>query len=265
MKFNVVSLMPEMVEQSLEFGVVGSAFKKGICLLETINPRQFTSDNHQTVDDRPFGGGDGMLMMAEPLQKTLNNLQPSGPVYFLSPQGKVFDDKMSLDWSKLDEITLICGRYGGVDERFLQKNQIEEVSLGDFVMSGGEPAAIAMIDSTVRKIPGVLGHVSSASEDSFANGALEVPHFTRPQEWEGMSVPPILLSGDHKKIQEYKMHMGWVITLSKRPELLQKIRPPWDQTLAYVEGLSAENMIPLGLDKEKVLQALAHLGGYQDV
>ncbi len=253
MKLNVVTLMPEMVEQALSYGVVGAAFKNGACFLEVTNPRQFTSDTHQTVDDRPFGGGDGMLMLAEPLQKTLNHLMPQGPVFYLSPQGKKFDDPLAQQLSQLPEVTFICGRYGGIDNRFLVKNQIQELSLGDFVLSGGEPAAIAMIDSVVRKIPGVLGHAASASEDSFKNGLLELPYFTRPQEWEGLGVPAILLAGNHKKIHEYKTYMSLVTTLVKRPELLRRVKAPWSDLLSYLETMPPEDWNGLGFDKDKVI------------
>lgn len=253
MKLNIITLMPEMVEQALSYGVVGSAFRGGPCLLQTINPRKFTDDNYQTVDDRPFGGGDGMLMLAEPLQKTLNHLLPSGPVFYLSPQGQIFDDKLAKNLSQMEEVTFICGRYGGVDHRFLLKNQIQELSLGDFVLSGGEPAAIAMVDSIVRKIPGVLGHAESATEDSFHNGLLELPYFTRPQNWEGMEVPPVLLSGHHSNIQKYKTYMGIVTTLVKRPDLLNKVKVPWQETLSYLESLSKENWQSTGWDRDKIL------------
>ncbi len=253
MKINVVTLMPEMVESALQFGVVGAAFQKGLCFLETTNPRQFTEDTHQTVDDRPFGGGDGMLMLAEPLQKTMNHLMPEGPVFYLSPQGEVFDDKLATELSQQPQVTFICGRYGGVDNRFLVKNQIRELSLGDFVLSGGEPAAIAIIDSLVRKIPGVLGHAASASEDSFQGGLLELPYFTRPQEWEGISVPPVLLSGNHKKIHEYKVYMNLVTTLLKKPELLKKVKAPWQQAYDYLAAMPDADWRGTGFDRDRVL------------
>lgn len=253
MKINVITLMPEMVESGLSYGVVGAAFKKGLCLLETINPRLFTDDNHQSVDDRPFGGGDGMLMMAEPLQRTLNALNPPGPVYFLSPQGQTFDDALATELAKVSEVTFISGRYGGIDQRFLQHNHIQELSLGDFVLSGGEPAVIAIVDSVVRKLPGVLGHVASAQEDSFAKqGLLEMPHFTRPQNWQGLSVPPILLSGNHQKIEEYKTSMSLVTTLVKRPDLLNKIKVSWSDLYQYLEQMADEDWQPLGFDKNEV-------------
>jgi tRNA (guanine37-N1)-methyltransferase len=253
MKFNVLTLMPDMVRGALDYGVVGSAFEKGLCFLETVNPRQFTTDIHQSVDDRPFGGGDGMLMMAEPLQKALDSVHPQGPIFYLSPQGYPFDDKLASEMSELKEMTLICGRYGGVDNRFLVRNQIQEISLGDFVMSGGEPAAIAIIDSIVRKRPGVLGHAASASEDSFAKGLLELPYFTRPQEWEQMSVPPILLSGDHKKIHEYKVYMSLVTTLMKRPDLIRSIRTDWMEALSFLTAMDKKNWQGTGFDREEVL------------
>ncbi len=253
MKFNVVSLMPGLIEGALQYGVVGAAFKNGACYLETKNPREFTDDNHQTVDDRPFGGGDGMLMLAEPLQQTLNHLLPKGPVFYLSPQGPTFNDELATQLSHQSEVTFICGRYGGVDNRFLVRNRIQELSLGDFVLSGGEFAALAMIDSVVRKIPGVLGHSASASEDSFQGGVLEAPHFTRPQEWEGLGVPAVLLSGNHKKIHEYKTYMNLVTTLIKRPELLRRVRAPWESLLKYLETMPDKDWQGTGFDREKVI------------
>ncbi len=256
MRFNVISLMPEMVETALQFGVVGGAFKKGLCELSLINPRDFAEDNHKTVDDRPFGGGDGMLMMAEPLQKSLDSLTPSGPTYFLSPQGRRFDDSMAREWSQDDEITLICGRYGGVDQRFLSHNKITEVSIGDFVLSGGELAAAVIIDSVTRQIPGVLGHAASAVDDSFKGGLLEIPHFTRPQLWNDLGVPPLLLCGDHRKIHEFKQNMGVLVTLQKRPDLLTARSQDWAALIQYVSKLSEDNLVPLGLQKGEILLQL---------
>ena len=256
MKVNVVSLMPEMVEQGLQFGVVGAAFKKEICKLNTLNPRQFTEDVHQTVDDRPFGGGDGMLMLAEPLQKALESLSPQGPVFFLSPQGKKFDDAMAKKLAQESEVTFICGRYGGIDHMFLQKNKIQEVSIGDYILSGGELAALVMIDSITRQIPGVLGHVASATEDTFHNNLLEVPYFTRPQLWQGVGVPPLLLSGDHKKMTEFKRHVALVTTLLKRPDLLAGKQWPWVEAAKYFAEVEQKNLTPMGLEKTEVLKAI---------
>ena len=204
MNFHVISLMPDLVQQALDFGVVGGAFKRKLCQLNLYNPRDFSQDTHQTVDDRPFGGGDGMLMMPEPLQLCLENVGTTEELIYLSPQGSLFKDSMARSLSLKKEITLICGRYGGIDRRFIMENGIREISIGDYILSGGELAAAVVIDSIVRHIPGVLGHICSSEEDSFKDGFLESPGFTRPRNWRGKPVPEILLSGDHGKIEEYR-------------------------------------------------------------
>lgn len=264
MKWNIITLMDDMIHQGLSHGVVGKAFEKDLGSYQVINPREFTTDVHQTVDDRPFGGGDGMLMMADPLQKTLDSLDSGAPCYYLSPQGKTWTDSMALEMSEESEVTLLCGRYGGVDQRFLEKNKIKEISIGDYVLSGGELAALVLIDSVMRKKPGVLGHVSSASEDSFSGHLLEAPYFTRPQEWGGLEVPRVLLSGDHKKIREFRSRCAQVVTLLKRPDLYKK----WffEQELspqkqnegltAFLKSLSAEEKQVLGFDEDRVTEAL---------
>lgn len=256
MKFHFISVMPGLIEEGLKFGVIGSAFKKGICNYQITNPRDFTKDLHQTVDDRPFGGGDGMLMMAEPLDQALQSLETSGPVYYLSPQGKVFDDSMARELAGENELTFICGRYGGVDQRFLNKNQIKEVSIGDFVLSGGELASLVMVDAIVRHKPGVLGHSASANEDSFAKGLLELPYFTRPQEWQDKRIPAILLSGDHKKINAFKEHMSLVTTLLKRPDLLQEGDWDFKGTLEYLQEMSDEDCEAMGWGKKAAIEKL---------
>ena len=233
MNFHFITLMPELIQQGLDFGVVGSAFKKQICSAEFINPRTFATDNHQTVDDRPFGGGDGMLMMAEPLQKSIDSLSEPGEIYYLSPQGEVFNDSLCKELSSQKKLTFICGRYGGVDQRFLTKNKIKEISIGDYVLSGGELAALVITDAVVRQIPGVLGHGASAYEDSFKDNLLEAPYFTRPQSWQEMEVPATLLSGDHKKIADYKMNLSILTTLQKRPDLLRGRQVDWFSIVSF--------------------------------
>lgn len=262
MKFNVISIMPDLIESMLKDGVVGSAFQKGICSLNTINPRSFTSDVHQTIDDRPFGGGDGMVMMAEPLQKSLDSLRPinESTIYYLSPQGKVLTDEMATELSEKNEITFVCGRYAGVDQRFLNKNNIQEISIGDYVISGGELAALVVMDAVIRKIPGVLGHAKSASEDSFAmNGILEAPSFTRPREVFGMEVPETLLSGDHKKIDHYKELLAILVTLQKRPELLLAKNVEWKKIKDFLEKISDKECQSLGLLKDELLDKVSRL------
>ena len=253
MNFHVISLMPELVQQSLDFGVVGAAFKKNLCHLNLYNPRAFTRDFHQTVDDRPFGGGDGLLMMAEPLQLCLESVVERGEVIYLSPQGTLFKDSMARSLSQEDQITLICGRYGGVDRRFIMKNKIKEVSIGDYVLSGGDLAAAVLIDAIVRHIPGTLGHSCSAMEDSFRDGFLESPCFTRPQKWRGESVPGILLSGDHKRIGEYREMTALVTSLLKRPELLEGRNIPWSQVYTYFQNCEDQDLVFCNETREEVL------------
>jgi tRNA (guanine37-N1)-methyltransferase len=256
MKFNIISVMSDLISQGIGHGVIGSAFKKGIAELNLINPRQFTEDVHQSVDDRPFGGGDGMLMLAEPLERSLCSIEEKDNVYYLSPQGELFDDKMAREWSQEKQITLICGRYGGVDQRFLNKNKIKEISIGDYILSGGELAALVIIDATLRHCSGVLGHVSSADQDSFSDGLLESPYFTRPQNWQGLEVPNILLSGDHKKITDYRKQMSLIITLIKRPELLHDKKINWQECYTFLKNQDSKELYFLDLSKENILKLI---------
>ncbi len=267
MRWHIITLMEDMIHQGLSHGVVGKAFTKNLASYEVINPREFTSDVHQSVDDRPFGGGDGMLMMAEPLQQSLDSIETRGACYYLSPQGKPWDDKMALEMSEQKEVTLLCGRYGGVDQRFLEKNNIKEISIGDYVLSGGELAALVVIDTVMRKIPGVLGHVSSALKDSFSDLLLEAPYFTRPQEWEGMAVPSVLLSGDHKKIAEFRDRCAQVVTLLKRPDLYKKwiskknvpLLEQKNDLQKFLGTLSDSEKHVLGIDKNRVEKAFGEI------
>ncbi len=223
--YHVITVFPEMIHAITDTGVIGQAQKAEKIKIKTYNPRAVTTDVHKTIDDRPFGGGDGMLMLAEPLALTLSSISQSGfetgPVIYLSPQGAIFDDKKAQEIAKLDSVTLICGRYGGVDQRFLNQHVDEEISIGDYVLSGGEIGAAAIIDASARFVPGVLGHHESASNDSITSGLLEAPQFTRPREWQGASVPEVLLSGNHAHIEEWKLFMGVLKTLQKRPEALK--------------------------------------------
>jgi len=254
--------MGQAVEQAVLHGVVGRSFTKGINSLDIQNPRDFTSDVHQTIDDRPFGGGDGMLMMAEPLSQCLESIDEkslrSGPVCMLSPQGRAWTDKDAEAHAKFQEMTLICGRYGGVDQRFLQKYQIQEISIGDYVLSGGELAAGVVIDSVARKIPGVLGHDQSAFEDSFGgeHKLLEAPQFTRPREWQGYEVPRVLLEGHHKKIADFQLRMRWLVTLQKRPDLVKAGPPKALGLVKFLKNLSDAEQKSLGLNVELLLETL---------
>ena len=255
MNFNVVTLFPEFIEQSMSHGVIGRAIDKNLVGLNLVNPRQFTSDVHQTVDDRPFGGGDGMLMLAEPLKESIESLgDRRGHVVFLSPHGNRWCDRMAWDWSVgYKNITLVCGRYGGVDQRFIKKYVDEEVSLGDFILSGGEIVSLAVMDSIIRLLPGVLGNKVSHEVESFQNSLLEHPQFTRPREWEGERVPEILLSGDHAKIQIWKEKLALVRTAQLRPDLLDfKQRDRWVEVKNEILQMNDSDLRSCGLERSEL-------------
>ncbi len=227
MQFGVVSLFPEMVRTIGEYGVVGRAEQRGLITLDTENPRDHTSDVHRTVDDRPYGGGPGMVMKFAPLAAALEAAKgrlPEGcPTVYLSPQGQVFDQSMAKRFALLPGLILLAGRYEGIDERLVESHIDEEVSLGDFVLSGGEVAAMAVIDAVVRLLPDVLGDDESAAQDSFMDGLLDHPHFTRPEEISGHKVPDVLLSGDHAEIARWRLKQALGRSYSRRPDLLEKL------------------------------------------
>jgi tRNA (guanine37-N1)-methyltransferase len=227
MHIDVVSLFPEMVSTIAEFGVVGRAQRNGLVSLGLENPRNHTSDVHRTVDDRPYGGGPGMVMKYEPLAEAIaaaKKRSPAGsPVVYLSPQGRVFDQAVARRYAELPGLILLAGRYEGVDERLIEAQVDEELSLGDFVLSGGEVAAMAVIDAVVRLLPGVLGDDESAAQDSFMEGLLDCPHYTRPEVVNGRDVPAVLLSGDHAEIARWRMKQALGRTYERRPELIEKL------------------------------------------
>lgn len=231
MNIIVVTLFPEMIGQALEFGVLGRARKNGQLILECINPRDFTADRHQSVDDRPYGGGPGMLMKVEPLCKAVAaakhramELSPGKlKVVYLSPQGRVLDQPYIVETagtSQEQTLVLLCGRYEGIDERVIETLVDEEWSIGDYVLSGGEYAALVVIDAITRLLPGVLGDDASAEQDSFMDGLLDCPHYTRPEEIDGKTVPAVLLSGDHEAIRRWRLKQALGRTWLRRPELL---------------------------------------------
>lgn len=222
MNFQVITLFPDLILQNFAVGVVGQAKEKGLIQLNAINPRQFTKDIHKTVDDRPYGGGDGMIMLAEVLAKSVESipLEKRGKIIYMSPQGQPLTDKIVRQLAEEENLTLICGRYGGVDQRFLNQYVDQEISIGDYVLSGGELAAAVVIDSVSRMLPGVLGHGASKDLDSFSDGILECPNLTRPSQWQEQEVPAILLSGDHQKISQWRAMLAKLVTLQKRPDLL---------------------------------------------
>ncbi len=223
LKIDVITLFPEMIEQAVSYGVLSSGIKGGHLEVKTHTPREFSQDKHRTVDDRPFGGGDGMIMLAETLENTLHKVKhKTSKVIYLSPQGPVLTAEKSQALAKEEHLVLLCGRYGGIDQRVINSFVDEELSIGDYVLSGGELGALVVIDAVSRFIPGVLGHNESAEKDSFSSGLLEHPNFTRPREWQGEEVPEVLLSGNHALIEEWKLKVSALVTLKKRPDLFKK-------------------------------------------
>lgn len=236
MRFDVVTLFPEMFSVVRDLGVTGRAHQQGLWQLQAWNPREFTRDVHRTVDDRPYGGGPGMVMMAGPLgeavqhvqtQRTLDSKVPNAPVVLLSPTGRPFDQGRAQRFADSDGAILICGRYEGIDQRFIDTTVTEEISLGDFVLSGGELGAMAVIDASVRLLPGALNDGKSALQDSFADelsGLLDSPHYTRPEIFEGMPVPAPLVSGHHAHIAKWRREQSLRLTSQRRPELIARAR-----------------------------------------
>jgi tRNA (guanine37-N1)-methyltransferase len=225
-RFDVVTLFPEMLPAVARSGITGRALDAGLWRLATWNPRDFTTDSYRSVDDRPYGGGPGMVMLAEPLERALDAARGAGGgrVLYLSPQGRRLDHARVMALAKESALTLLCGRYEGVDERLLERRVDEELSLGDFVLSGGELAAMALIDAVVRQLPGALGDAQSALEESFADGLLDCPQYTRPEVWpdgaQGARVPEVLLSGHHEQIRRWRLKQSLGRTWLRRPELL---------------------------------------------
>ncbi len=235
MRVAIVTLFPDMFSALTDHGVSGRAVKKALVDIRTWNPRDYTTDRHQTVDDRPYGGGPGMVMMVEPLRLAISAAkqwlnssvdEASKPirVIYLSPQGQVLDQQgvVSLAESVKDEhLVLIAGRYEGIDERLLQMEVDEEWSIGDYVLSGGELPAMVLLDAVIRLLPGALGHVDSAQQDSFSDGLLDCPHYTRPEVYEGRVVPEVLLSGNHAAIKQWRLEQSQQRTQQRRPDLLK--------------------------------------------
>lgn len=228
MRIAVVSLFPELVDQVVEYGVVGRAVERQLLSLECRNPRDYASDVHRTVDDRPYGGGPGMVLKYEPAARAIEEAKagmPEGcPVICLSPSGKVFDQSEARRLASLQGFVLLAGRYEGIDERLIENEVDEELSLGDFVLSGGEIAAMAVIDAVTRLLPGVLGDEESASQDSFMNGLLDYPHYTRPELIDGKRVPAVLLSGDHARIARWRYKQALGRSFLRRPDLVEKLK-----------------------------------------
>lgn len=229
MQFDVISLFPEMFRALTDWGITSRAAKQQVYTLRTWNPRDFTTDNYRTVDDRPYGGGPGMVMLAKPLEAALDAIreaQAPAPshVVLLSPQGRPLTHRRVMELAQLPALTLLCGRYEAIDQRLVDRRVDEEISLGDFVLSGGEIAAMAIIDAVVRQLPGVLGDAQSAVQDSFVNGLLDCPHYTRPEEYEGVRVPDVLLGGHHAEIEKWRRQQALLNTMRKRPDLIEAAR-----------------------------------------
>jgi len=227
MHMQVVTIFPEMVRTIAQFGVVGRAVERELITLDCQNPRDFTLDAHRTIDDRPYGGGPGMVMKYEPAAAAIAaakaKLPAGSPVVCMSPQGAVFDQAMAQRFARLPGMILLAGRYEGIDERLIEWQVDEELSLGDFVISGGEIAAMAVIDAVARLLPGVLGDEASASQDSFVDGLLDHPHYTRPEEIDGRRVPAVLLSGDHARIAKWRYQQALGRSFERRPDLVEKL------------------------------------------
>jgi len=221
-RFDAITLFPEMFAAITESGITRRAKEAGLWSLATWNPRDFTTDSYRTIDDRPFGGGPGMVMLAEPLEKALDAAKQAGggAVVYLSPQGAKLDHAMVMGFAGRGAVTLLCGRYEGVDERLIARRVDEEVSVGDYVLSGGELAAMVLIDAVVRQLPGALGGEQSAAEESFAEGLLDCPHYTRPENWQEVAVPAVLMGGHHKNIRRWRLKQALGRTWLRRPDLL---------------------------------------------
>lgn len=219
MKINILTLYPDMFPGFLGYSLAGKALADGKWSYQCINIRDYATDAYKSVDDTPFGGGAGMVMKAEVVDAALNDLKPNGMIYYLSPRGKTFNQQMAAEFSKTKELTFICGRFEGIDQRVLDKWNIQEISIGDFVLSGGEPALLTLLDATIRLIPTVMGNQDSLSEESFSNGLLEYPHYTKPAVWQNRAVPEVLLSGHHANIQKWRKQQSETITKTNRPDL----------------------------------------------
>jgi tRNA (guanine37-N1)-methyltransferase len=247
-RIEVVTLFPAMIREAVRYGVTGRAATAGLVDVDCIDPRDYATDAHRTVDDRPYGGGPGMVMKVEPLRTAVRaaaRRAPKGALrVYVSAQGRRFDQEAARRFAKLAGLVLVAGRYEGVDERLLATEIDEEWSIGDYVLSGGEIAALALIDAVTRLIPGVLGDERSAVEESFTRGLLDWPHYTRPEDFEGMRVPEVLLSGNHRDIERWRLKQALGRTWRRRPELIERL--------------------PLGAEERRLLDEYQHEANLQD-
>ena len=221
----IFTLYPEYFPGPFEIGICKKAFEKKLWDLKLINIRDYADDKHKTVDDTPYGGGVGMLMRPDVVAKSLDaNLDEKETVYYLTPKGKIFNQDIAKDIVKKNKVNILCGHFEGVDQRVLDSRNVEEISIGDFILSGGEMASFVVLDTVLRLVPGVLGNLNSTKDESFENGLLEYPQYTKPQIWEKLSVPDILLSGDHNKIKSWRLSQSEAITRHRSPDLWQKYK-----------------------------------------
>ncbi len=252
-RFDAITLFPEMFAAVTASGITRRALENGLWQLQTWNPRDFTTDNYRTIDDRPYGGGPGMVMLAEPLEKAIEAARSAqrelsgsaggGRVIYLSPQGARLDHKKVMSLAAEPAITLLCGRYEGVDERLIAKCVDEELSIGDYVLSGGELAAMVLIDAVVRQLPGALNEAQSVVQESFAEGLLDCPQYTRPEDWSGRGIPEVLMSGHHELIRRWRLKQALARTLERRPDLIELLKKQRNQTAeekALLEELRQE-------------------------
>jgi tRNA (guanine37-N1)-methyltransferase len=259
MRIDVVTLFPQMIAALLEWGIVGRAAKSGLLQLYTWNPRDYARDVHRTVDDRPFGGGPGMVMMVQPLTDAIRAARAAAPeparVVYLSPQGRRFDQARARELAAgAARLVLVAGRYEGIDERVLETDIDEELSIGDYVLSGGEIAAAVVIDAVTRLLPGAVGDEDSVQQDSFVAGLLEYPQYTRPREIGGRAVPEVLLRGNHREIEEWRFKQSVLRTRRKRPELLAGLeldaqRRKWLEELSATDGAEGSDLEPTNSGK----------------
>lgn len=224
MIFDVLTLFPEMIESCCSYSILKRAVDKDILSVNTINPRDFTLDKHKKVDDTPYGGGAGMVLMAQPYVDAYESIKKNenSVTVMLSPQGEPLTDSLVNDLAKYEQIVMLCGHYEGFDERIREIIKPKEISIGDFVLTGGELPALCLIDAVSRKIEGTLGKIESADEDSFSNGLIEYPHYTKPRDYRGLKVPEVLLNGNHKEIKEFRFQQSLERTKRKRPDLYKK-------------------------------------------
>ncbi|MDO4450338.1 MAG: tRNA (guanosine(37)-N1)-methyltransferase TrmD [Moraxella sp.] len=250
MFFAVISILPQMFEATTGYGITGRAVTRGQVVIHTINPRDFTTDNYRRIDERPFGGGPGMVMMAEPLERAIlhakiladeyftktNKDNPICPVVYLSPQGQTLSEQTVLEYSELDGMILLCGRYEGIDERLLEAYVDREISIGDYVLTGGELPAMVLMDSVIRRLPHVMNDDKSAMEDSFVDGLLDCPHYTKPLIFKDKKVPEVLLSGHHANIARWRFLQQAGRTQARRPDLWEKFTPNKEQQ-KWLDGM----------------------------